>query len=160
MATDYVQHLMQLEQGKKSFNGRVVRRLLCGRMCDRCVCFCVAEEARLKIQYSVIGEQLKAVKAKKAEVMLRLKESATAVAGGGDCRRCQTLSAQVDALNHRVAALQQRAAVVAAAAAAAAAAAQPQRAPRRCRAARAVAHGDNDVEPSSDGSVRVVENAP
>jgi hypothetical protein len=117
--------------------------------------FCVAEEARLKIQYSVIGEQLKAVKAKKAEVMLRLKESATAVAGGGDCRRCQTLSAQVDALNHRVAALQQRAAVVAAAAAA-----QPQRAPQRCRAARAVAHGDNDVEPSSDGSVRVVENAP
>jgi hypothetical protein len=116
--------------------------------------FCVAEEARLKIQYSVIGEQLKAVKAKKAEVMLRLKESATAVAGGDDCRRCQTLSAQVDALNHRVAALQQRAAVVAAAAA------QPQRAPRRCRAARAVAHGDNDVEPSSDGSVRVVENAP
>jgi hypothetical protein len=116
--------------------------------------FCFAEEARLKIQYSVIGEQLKAVKAKKAEVMLRLKESATAVAGGGDCRRCQTLSAQVDALNHRVAALQQRAAVVAAAAA------QPQRAPRRCRAARAVAHGDNDVEPSSDGSVRVVENAP
>jgi hypothetical protein len=116
--------------------------------------FCVAEEARLKIQYQVIGEQLKAVKAKKAEVMLRLKESATAVAGGGDCRRCQTLSAQVDALNHRVAALQQRAAVVAAAAA------QPQRAPRRCRAARAVAHGDNDVEPSSDGSVRVVENAP
>jgi hypothetical protein len=115
--------------------------------------FCVAEEARLKIQYQVIGEQLKAVKAKKAEVMLRLKESATAVAGGGDCRRCQTLSAQVDALNHRVAALQQRAAVVAAAA-------QPQRAPRRCRAARAVAHGDNDVEPSSDGSVRVVENAP
>jgi hypothetical protein len=114
--------------------------------------FCVAEEARLKIQYSVIGEQLKAVKAKEAEVMLRLKESATAVAGGGDCRRCQTLSAQVDALNHRVAALQQRAAVVAAA--------QPQRAPRRCRAARAVAHGDNDVEPSSDGSVRVVENAP
>jgi hypothetical protein len=153
MATDYVKHLMQLEQGKKSFNGRVVRRLLCGRMCDRCVCFCVAEEARLKIQYSVIGEQLKAVKAKKAEVMLRLKESATAVTGGGDCRRCQTLSAQVDALNHRVAALQQRAAVVAAAA-------QPQRAPRRCRAARAVAHGDNDVEPSSDGSVRVVENAP
>jgi hypothetical protein len=65
--------------------------------------FCVAEEARLKIQYQVIGEQLKAVKAKKAEVMLRLKESATAVAGGGDCRRCQTLSAQVDALNHRVA---------------------------------------------------------
>jgi hypothetical protein len=117
--------------------------------------FCVAEEARLKIQYQVIGEQLKAVKAKKAEVMLRLKESATAVAGGGDCRRCQTLSAQVDALNHRVAALQQRAAVVAAAAAA-----QPQRAPRRCRAARAVAHGDNEVEPSSDGSVRVVENAP
>jgi hypothetical protein len=116
--------------------------------------FCVAEEARLKIQYQVIGEQLKAVKAKKAEVMLRLKESATAVAGGGDCRRCQTLSAQVDALNHRVAALQQRAAVVAAAAA------QPQRAPRRCRAARAVAHGDNDVEPSSDGSVRIVENAP
>jgi hypothetical protein len=116
--------------------------------------FCVAEEARLKIQYQVIGEQLKAVKAKKAEVMLRLKESATAVAGGDDCRRCQTLSAQVDALNHRVAALQQRAAVVAAAAA------QPQRAPRRCRAARAVAHGDNDVEPSSDGSVRVVENAP
>jgi hypothetical protein len=116
--------------------------------------FCVAEEARLKIQYQVIGEQLKAVKAKKAEVMLRLKESATAVAGGGDCRRCQTLSAQVDALNYRVAALQQRAAVVAAAAA------QPQRAPRRCRAARAVAHGDNDVEPSSDGSVRVVENAP
>jgi hypothetical protein len=116
--------------------------------------FCVAEEARLKIQYSVIGEQLKAVKAKKAEVMLRLKESATAVAGGGDCRRCQTLSAQVDALNHRVAALQQRTAVVAAAAA------QPQRAPRRCRAARAVAHGDNDVEPSSDGSVKVVENAP
>jgi hypothetical protein len=116
--------------------------------------FCVAEEARLKVQYQVIGEQLKAVKAKKAEVMLRLKESATAVAGGGDCRRCQTLSAQVDALNHRVAALQQRAAVVAAAAA------QPQRAPRRCRAARAVAHGDNDMEPSSDGSVRVVENAP
>jgi hypothetical protein len=114
--------------------------------------FCVAEEARLKIQYSVIGEQLKAIKAKKAEVMLRLKESATAVAGGGDCRRCQTLSAQVDALNHRVAALQQRAAVVAAA--------QPQRAPRHCRAARAVAHGDSDVEPSSDGSVRVVENAP
>jgi hypothetical protein len=116
--------------------------------------FCVAEEARLKVQYQVIGEQLKAVKAKKAEVMLRLKESATAVAGGGDCRRCQTLSAQVDALNHRVAALQQRAAVVAAAVA------QPQRAPRRCRAARAVAHGDNDMEPSSDGSVRVVENAP
>jgi hypothetical protein len=117
--------------------------------------FCVSEEARLKIQYQVIGEQLKAVKAKKAEVMLRLKESAAAVGGGGDCRRCQALSAQVDALNHRVAALQQRAAVVAAAAAA-----QPQRAPRRCRAARAVAHGDNDVEPSSDGSVRVVENAP
>jgi hypothetical protein len=116
--------------------------------------FCVSEEARLKVQYVVVGEQLKAVKAKKAEVMLRLKESATAVGGGGDCRRCQALSAQVDALNHRVAALQQRAAVVAAAAA------QPQRAPRRCRAARAVAHGDNDVEPSSDGSVRVVENAP
>jgi hypothetical protein len=116
--------------------------------------FCVSEEARLKVQYVVVGEQLKAVKAKKAEVMLRLKESVTAVGGGGDCRRCQALSAQVDALNHRVAALQQRAAV------AAAAAAQPQRAPRRCRAARAVAHGDNDVEPSSDGSVRVVENAP
>jgi hypothetical protein len=114
--------------------------------------FCVAEEARLKIQYQVVGEQLKAVKAKKAEIMLRLKESATAL-GGGDCRRCQALSAQVDALNHRVAALQQRAAVVVAAA-------QPQRAPRRCRAARAVAHDDNDVEPSSDGSVRVVENAP
>jgi hypothetical protein len=115
--------------------------------------FCVSEEARLKVQYVVVGEQLKAVKAKKAEVMLRLKESATAVGGGGDCRRCQALSAQVDALNHRVAALQQRAAVVAAAA-------QPQRAPRRCRAARALAHGDNDVEPSSDGSVRVVQNAP
>jgi hypothetical protein len=116
--------------------------------------FCVSEEARLKVQYVVVGEQLKAVKAKKAEVMLRLKESATAVGGGGDCRRCQALGAQVDALNHRVAALQQRAAVVAAAAA------QPQRAPRCCRAARALAHGDNDVEPSSDGSVRVVENAP
>jgi hypothetical protein len=75
------------------------------------------------------------------------------VGGGGDCRRCQALSAQVDALNHRVAALQQRAAV-------AAAAAQPQRAPRRCRAVRVVGHNDNDVEPSNDGSVRVVENAP
>jgi hypothetical protein len=113
--------------------------------------FCVAEEARLKVQHLVVGEQLKAVKAKKAEVMLRLKESATVVGGGGDCRRCQALGAHVDALNRRVAVLQQRAAVVAAVG-------QLQRAPRRCRAARAVGH--DDVEPSSDGSVRVVENAP
>jgi hypothetical protein len=35
----------------------------------------------LKVQYVVVGEQLKAVKAKKAEVMLRLKEAATATAG-------------------------------------------------------------------------------
>jgi hypothetical protein len=98
----------------------------------------------------IVGEQLKAVKAKKAEVMLHLEESATAVGGGGDCRRCQALGAQVDALNRRVAVLQQKAAMVAAAVE------QPESAPRRCRAARAVGHND-DVEPSS---VRVVENAP
>jgi hypothetical protein len=115
--------------------------------------FRVVEEARLKVQYVFVGEQLKAVKARKAEVMLRLKGAATAVGGDGNCRRCQALSAQVDALNRRVAAMQQRAAVVAAAAG------QPQRAPRRCRAARAGGRND-DVEPSSDGSVRVVENAP
>jgi hypothetical protein len=43
--------------------------------------FRVVEEARLKVQCVVVGEQLKAVKAKKAEVMLRLKEAATATAG-------------------------------------------------------------------------------
>ena len=37
---------------------------------------CVVEEARLKIQYADIGEQLKAVKLKKAQLMLRLKGSA------------------------------------------------------------------------------------
>jgi hypothetical protein len=37
----------------------------------------VAEEARLKVQYSVIGEQLKA---NNAEIMFRLKDAATAAA--------------------------------------------------------------------------------
>ncbi len=99
-----------------------------------CFNWCVVEETRLKVQYAVIGEQLKAVKIKKAAIMLRLKDSATATAaaGGGECVRCRTLSAQVAALNRRVV---QAAAV------------------RRRRAPRSV---DEDVEPSSDGSVRIV----
>ena len=93
---------------------------------------CVVEEARLKIQYAVIGEQLKAVKLKKAQLMLRLKGS---VGGSGECQRCRGLAAQVDALNRRLST-------------------QLQRAPQRRRS-------KDDVEPSSDDSVTILgEDAP
>ena len=36
---------------------------------------CVVEEARLKVQYNVIGEQLKAVKVIKQAVMQRLRDA-------------------------------------------------------------------------------------
>ena len=61
---------------------------------------CVVEEARLKIQYAVIGEQLKAVKLKKVQLMLCLKGS---VGSGGECQRCRDLTAQ-GALNRRLSA--------------------------------------------------------
>jgi hypothetical protein len=71
---------------------------------------CVAEEARLKVQYAVIGEQLKAVKLKKLQAMQRLRgaavvDGASAAASGGECRRCHLLTAQVVALNRRLVAV-------------------------------------------------------
>ena len=93
---------------------------------------CVVEEARLKIQYAVIGEQLKAVKLKKAQLMQRMKD---AVGGGsGDCQHCRVLAAQVEALNRRLST----------------ATTQPRRAPRRRRME------NDDVEPSSDDSVTIL----
>ena len=87
---------------------------------------CVVEEARLKIQYAVIGEQLKAVKLKKAQLMLRLKGS---MGSGGECQRCRGLAAQVDALNRRLSAATAR---------------------KRRRT------DNDDVEPSSDDSVTIL----
>ena len=95
---------------------------------------CVVEEARLKVQYNVIGEQLKAVKVKKQIVMQRLRDAA---GGGGECRRCQMLSERVETLKRQLAATT----------------APPRRAQRRRRTAAAA---NEDVEPSSDGSVRIV----
>ena len=90
----------------------------------------VVEEARLKVQYAVIGEQLKTIKLQKAQLMQRMKD---AVGGSGECQRCRLLTAQVDSLNRRLST------------------AQPRRAPRRRRME------NDDVEPSSDDSaVRIV----
>ena len=89
----------------------------------------VVEEARLKVQYAVIGEQLKVVKLKKAQIMQRMKD---AVGGVGECQHCRVLAAQVEALNRRLAT------------------AQPRRAPRRRRME------NDDVEPSSDDSVTIL----
>ena len=90
---------------------------------------CIVEEARLKIQYAVVGEQLKVVKLKKAQLMQRMKD---AVGGGGECQHCRVLAAQVEALNRRLAT------------------AQPRRALRRRRME------NDDVEPSSDDSVTIL----
>ena len=87
---------------------------------------CVVEETGLKIQYAVIGEQLKTIKLKKAQLMMRMKEAA-----GGECQRCRVLAAQVGGLNRRLST-------------------QPRRAPRRRRAE------NDDVEPSSDDSVTIL----
>ena len=110
----------------------------------------VAEEARLKVQYAVTGEQMKAVKLKKLLVMQRLRDAAVVdgaatAASGGECRRCHLLTAQVEALNRRLATIRPQAAAVP----------QPRRAPQRRRA-------NEDVEPSSDDSsiILVGEGAP
>ena len=94
----------------------------------------VVEEARLKVQYAVIGEQLKTIKLKKAQLMQRMKDAV----GGGECQRCRVLAAQVEAVNRRLSTQ-------------ATATTQPRRAPRRRRME------NDDVEPSSDDSaVRIV----
>ena len=90
---------------------------------------CVVEEARLKVQYAVIGEQLKTIKLKKAQLMQRMKDAV----GGGECQRCRVLAAQVEAVNRRLSTQ-------------ATATTQPRRAPRRRRME------NDDVEPSSDDS--------
>ena len=100
---------------------------------------CFVEEARLKVQYNVIGEQLKAVKVKKQAVMQRLRDAAV---GGGECRRCQMLAERVETLNRQLATVHPQSAATA----------PPRRAQRRRRTAAA----NEDVEPSSDGSVRIV----
>ena len=101
---------------------------------------CIVEEARLKVQYNVIGEQLKAVKVKKQAVMQRLRDAAV---GGGECRRCQMLAERVEALNRQLATVHLQAAATAP--------------PRRTQGQRRTAAAANeDVEPSSDGSVRIV----
>lgn len=103
---------------------------------------CVVEEARLKVQYCIIGEQLKAVKLKKQQLMQRLRDAAVGgLAAVGECQRCRLLSAQVEALNRRLAAVPPRAAAVA----------QPRRVPRRRRL-----EANDDVEPNTDDSVRIV----
>ena len=102
---------------------------------------CIVEEARLKVQYNVIGEQLKAVKVKKQAVMQRLRDAAV---GGGECRRCQMLAERVETLNLQLATtVHPQAAAIA----------PPRRAQRRRRTAAAA---NEDVEPSSDGYVRIV----
>ena len=90
---------------------------------------CVVEEARLKVQYAVIGEQLKTIKLKKAQLMQRMKDAV----GGGECQRCRVLAAQVEAVNRRLSTQ-------------ATATTQPRRAPRRRRME------NDDVESSSDDS--------
>ena len=90
--------------------------------------------------------------------MERLREAATAPApapGGDNCQRCRLLNGQIAALNRRVAALQFQAAAQPQQAPAAMqprAAAQPRRAPKR----RLPVVDEDDVEPSTDGSVRIV----
>ena len=131
MAANYVQQLVELEQGKNLFYGPVKRRLVCRRSLAASLVFnlCVVEEARLKVQYAVIGEQLKTIKLKKAQLMQRMKD---AVSGGGECQRCRLLAAQVAELNRRLPT-------------------QPRRAPLRRRAE------NDDVEPSSDDSVTILD---
>ena len=97
---------------------------------------CVVEEARLKVQYAVIGEQLKTIKLRKAQLVQRMKDAVGG--GGGKCQHCRVLAAQVEALNRRLSTQ-------------ATATTQPRRAPRRRRME------NDDVEPSSDDSaVRIV----
>ena len=98
----------------------------------------VVEETRLKVQYAVIGEQLKTIKLKKAQLMQRMKDAVGGGAASGECQRCRVLAAQIDSLNRRLSAQ-------------ATATTQPRRAPRRRRME------NDDVEPSSDDSaVRIV----
>jgi hypothetical protein len=91
--------------------------------------------------------------AKKVLIMERLQEAATTTATP-DCARCRELSAELTALNRRVAAMEQLRR---------AAPAQPRRAaskrgqPAGGQDVRAAKRRlDDDVEPSSDGSVIVV----
>ena len=103
---------------------------------------CFVEEARLKVQYAVIGEQLKTIKLKKAQLMQRMKDAVGGGAASGECQRCRVLAAQVDGLNRRLSTQ-------------ATATTQLLRAPRRRRAE------NDDLEPSSDDSVKIVcEGAP
>lgn len=93
---------------------------------------------------------------RRMQLMERLREAATAPAPSGDnCQRCRLLNGQIAALNRRVAALQFQAAAQpqqAPAAMQSRAAVQPRRAPKRRRPAA----DEEDVEPSTDGSVRIV----
>jgi hypothetical protein len=108
--------------------------------------------------------------AKKVMIMERLQEAATTTATPPECSRCRELDAELAALNRRVEVMEQsrRAAPEQPRRAAPeqprrAAPAQPRRAASKrgrpaagqdvCAAKRRL---DDDVEPSSDGSVRIV----
>ena len=99
---------------------------------------CVVEEARLKVQYAVIGEQLKTIKLRKAQLMQRMKDAVGGGTASGECQRCRVLAAQVEAVNRRLSTQ-------------ATATTQLRRAPRRRRAE------NEDVEPSSDDSVTILD---
>lgn len=101
----------------------------------------VAEEARLKVQYSIIAEQLKAIKLKKSKIMMRFRDAA---ASSGECERCRALRAEVQALKRRLDMSQSRNSIL------------------RCRVTQSDADAKryrtvpSDVEPSSDGSVQFI----
>jgi hypothetical protein len=67
---------------------------------------CVAAQARLKVQYRVIAEQLKIMELEKLQYMQKLKDAARSSErrqfneAGTECQRCRILAAE---LNRRAA---------------------------------------------------------